>query len=266
MLHLWGEVESTIFGNVVATFPSYWLNRKWAWGKHGRSHFMKEVVPFWVMAALGIAFSIVGAALARHIAIKYNLDHFETTVLVLVANVVVVRHLLGRQDAGVQPPVPAPSSTSSTSTSRRKSKRSRKTSNPADGGGVSAAGRPGGQSRKLSNCRGIPKSSALHCAITSWRSSRFLPVTRSWSPWVWEDTPLRPRSLMNLFNRFAWSDEMPARMDDLLAGRALLGLLDLAVLERLERDLALDQLLVQHLVQGAEAVLGRGRAARARCR
>jgi putative flippase GtrA len=88
VLHLWGEVESTIFGNFVAAFPSYWLNRKWAWGKHGRSHFMKEVVPFWVMAALGIAFSIVGAALARHIAIKYNLDHFETTVLVLVANVV----------------------------------------------------------------------------------------------------------------------------------------------------------------------------------
>ncbi|MGD0746902.1 MAG: GtrA family protein [Acidimicrobiales bacterium] len=87
VLHLWGEVESTIFGNAVATFPSYWLNRKWAWGKHGRSHFMKEVVPFWVMAALGIAFSIVGAALARHYAIKYNLDHFETTLLVLAANV-----------------------------------------------------------------------------------------------------------------------------------------------------------------------------------
>ena len=35
------------------------------------------------------------------------------------------------------------------------------------------------QSRKFSNCKGIPKSSALHLAMTSWRSSRFLPVTRS---------------------------------------------------------------------------------------
>ena len=59
--HLWSEIPSTVFGNVVAIFPSYWLNRKWAWGKHGRSHFMKEVVPFWIMAAFGIAFSIVGA-------------------------------------------------------------------------------------------------------------------------------------------------------------------------------------------------------------
>ena len=32
VLHLWSEVPSTIFGNAVATCPSYWLNRKWAWG------------------------------------------------------------------------------------------------------------------------------------------------------------------------------------------------------------------------------------------
>jgi hypothetical protein len=47
---------------------------------------VKEVLPFWGMAALGIAFSIVGAALARHIGNQYNLSHFDQTVLVLVAN------------------------------------------------------------------------------------------------------------------------------------------------------------------------------------
>jgi putative flippase GtrA len=87
VFHIWSEIPSTVFGNVVAIFPSYWLNRKWAWGKHGRSHFMREVVPFWIMAAAGIAFSIVGAAVARHVAIKYQLDHFETTLVVLAANV-----------------------------------------------------------------------------------------------------------------------------------------------------------------------------------
>jgi putative flippase GtrA len=89
--HLWSEVPSTIFGNAVATFPSYWLNRQWAWGKSGRSHFVKEVLPFWVMAALGIAFSIIGAAIAHRIGVHYNLQrhhHFELTLLVLVANVV----------------------------------------------------------------------------------------------------------------------------------------------------------------------------------
>ena len=87
VLHLWSEVPSTVFGNAVATFPSYWLNRKWAWGKHGRSHFLKEVVPFWTAAAAGIAFSILWAALARHVSIKYQLNHFETTIVVLAANV-----------------------------------------------------------------------------------------------------------------------------------------------------------------------------------
>ena len=87
VLHLWSEVPSTVFGNFVGFFPSYWLNRRWAWGKHGKSHFMKEVVPFWIMAAAGLAFSIVGASIARHISVKYSLSHFDTTVLVLFANV-----------------------------------------------------------------------------------------------------------------------------------------------------------------------------------
>lgn len=88
VFHVWGEIESTIFGNAVATVPSYWLNRRWAWQKSGRSHMMKEIVPFWTMAALGIAFSIIGAAIARHIGIKYNFSHLELTVVVLVANVI----------------------------------------------------------------------------------------------------------------------------------------------------------------------------------
>ena len=70
----------------MATFPSYWLNRQWAWGKNGRSHLVKEVLPFWVMAALGIAFSIIGAALARRIGMHFKLSHLEQTLVVLVAN------------------------------------------------------------------------------------------------------------------------------------------------------------------------------------
>jgi putative flippase GtrA len=87
VFHTWSEVPSTIFGNAVATFPSYWLNRKWAWGKHGPSHLWKEVAPFWFMAALGIAFSIIGASIARHVGIDLKLGHLEKTALVLAANV-----------------------------------------------------------------------------------------------------------------------------------------------------------------------------------
>jgi putative flippase GtrA len=83
---VWSEVPSTIFANIVATFPSYWLNRSWAWGKSGRSHLMKEVIPFWAMSALGIAFSIVGATVARHLGTDHS--HMVKTALVLIANLV----------------------------------------------------------------------------------------------------------------------------------------------------------------------------------
>jgi putative flippase GtrA len=55
--HLWSAGVCNIVAAVAATPPSYYLNRRWAWGKTGRSHLMKEVVPFWVLAFLGLAFS-----------------------------------------------------------------------------------------------------------------------------------------------------------------------------------------------------------------
>ena len=86
-LRLWSEVPSTVFANVVAAFPSYWLNRKWAWGKSGRSHLVKEVLPFWSLALASIAFSMVGASVARFLGTTWHLHHLEQTVLVLFANV-----------------------------------------------------------------------------------------------------------------------------------------------------------------------------------
>ena len=86
VFHLWGEIVSTVFANVVATVPSYFLNRMWVWGKGGRSHLMKEIVPFWVMSAIGIVVSIGGAAVARHIGKTHHLTHLQQTAVVLLAN------------------------------------------------------------------------------------------------------------------------------------------------------------------------------------
>jgi putative flippase GtrA len=76
-----------VIANIVAVVPSYYLNRKWVWGKGGRSHLMKEIVPFWAMSAIGIVVSIFGAAIARHISVAHHLAHFEQTVVVLAANI-----------------------------------------------------------------------------------------------------------------------------------------------------------------------------------
>lgn len=51
---------SSIVASVAGTVPSYWLNRNWAWGKSGRSHFWREVAPFWIIAAIGLVFSTWG--------------------------------------------------------------------------------------------------------------------------------------------------------------------------------------------------------------
>jgi putative flippase GtrA len=51
---------SSIVASIAGTIPSYWLNRNWAWGKSGRSHFWREVAPFWIIAAIGLVFSTWG--------------------------------------------------------------------------------------------------------------------------------------------------------------------------------------------------------------
>jgi putative flippase GtrA len=49
-------IASTL-ATAIGAVPSYEMNRKWAWGKSGRSHLAKEVLPFWALAFLGWGFS-----------------------------------------------------------------------------------------------------------------------------------------------------------------------------------------------------------------
>jgi len=87
VLRVWSEVPSALFGNVVATVPSYYLNRRWAWGKTGRSHVRREVIPFWTLSIAGILLSIATESEARHIGIAhFDHHHAIRTVLVLGAN------------------------------------------------------------------------------------------------------------------------------------------------------------------------------------
>lgn len=46
-------IAANTIGALAATPASYELNRKWAWGKHGKSHLWREVVPFWSLSLLG---------------------------------------------------------------------------------------------------------------------------------------------------------------------------------------------------------------------
>ena len=61
----WTAKTSNIVACCLATVPSYYLNRSWAWGKSGKSHLLKEVAPFWSLALLGLAFSTWAADFAE---------------------------------------------------------------------------------------------------------------------------------------------------------------------------------------------------------
>jgi putative flippase GtrA len=79
-----GAVVSSTLATGIATIPSYELNRKWAWGKHGKSHMMKEVVPFWVLAFIGWGFSTYSVRLAEVSLRHSSLGHLERTGIVAV--------------------------------------------------------------------------------------------------------------------------------------------------------------------------------------
>ena len=56
---------SNIIAVCVSAVPSYYLNRMWAGGKTGKSHLMKEILPFWSLALLGLIFSTWAADYAE---------------------------------------------------------------------------------------------------------------------------------------------------------------------------------------------------------
>jgi putative flippase GtrA len=83
VLRLWSEVPSTIFAGMVTIAPNYYLNRGWVWGKTGRSHWRREVLPFWALTLSGFALSIVSAAVAHHISVANHLGHYAATAILL---------------------------------------------------------------------------------------------------------------------------------------------------------------------------------------
>ncbi len=82
----WTARASNVFAVCLSAVPSYYLNRAWAWGKRGRSHLLKEVVPFWGMALLGLLLSTWAVSFAEGHADSVTSSHFVTTMIVMAAS------------------------------------------------------------------------------------------------------------------------------------------------------------------------------------
>jgi putative flippase GtrA len=82
----WSAVNANITAVCLSAIPSYYLNRAWTWGKRGRSHLMKEIVPFWGMALLGLVFSTWLAGMAEDVATDVSSVRLVQTVIVMGAS------------------------------------------------------------------------------------------------------------------------------------------------------------------------------------
>lgn len=86
ILRAFSAVTSNVIATAVAAIPSFYLNRKWAWGKSGRSHLLKEVVPFWALAFIGLWASIETVGFAQSFAASEQLGHLADAILVNLAS------------------------------------------------------------------------------------------------------------------------------------------------------------------------------------
>jgi putative flippase GtrA len=88
--HIWDVGHSAMVCNVIATavasVPAYYLNRRWTWGKTGRSEVWGEVVPFWTISFIAMVLSTASVGLAAHNADRIASGSLARALIVNGAN------------------------------------------------------------------------------------------------------------------------------------------------------------------------------------
>jgi putative flippase GtrA len=74
----WDPVPSNIVAVCFSSIPSYLLNRAWVWGRRGSHDVLREVLPFWIFAFIGLGFS----TLLVHFASRWS----DATAVTSIAN------------------------------------------------------------------------------------------------------------------------------------------------------------------------------------
>jgi putative flippase GtrA len=60
-----GPALSNLLAVSISAVPAFILNKRWVWGKSGRSHLRREVLPFWGFTLLGLGISSGFVVLSR---------------------------------------------------------------------------------------------------------------------------------------------------------------------------------------------------------
>lgn len=81
----WSARSASVLAAVLAAFPAYWLARRWVWGRSGRSHLVKEVIPFWMLALVGLGLTTWAAGVGEAVGVDIGADRLGQTVIVMAS-------------------------------------------------------------------------------------------------------------------------------------------------------------------------------------
>jgi putative flippase GtrA len=70
---------SNVIAVMICALPVFLLNKRWVWSHDGKISFRREILPFWVFTAAGLALSTGLVALANSVS--------DSTLLVMIASV-----------------------------------------------------------------------------------------------------------------------------------------------------------------------------------
>lgn len=76
--------QANLAATMCTSVPAFMLNKYWVWGKRGKAHLRREVLPFWLFTVAGWIISTGMVALVTDLA---GNNETEKTILVMAANI-----------------------------------------------------------------------------------------------------------------------------------------------------------------------------------
>ncbi len=73
----WKPVPSNFTAVSIVSVPAFLLNKYWVWGKRGRAHMRREVLPFWLFTVAGWILSTLAVALVVRMTRDPDVEHLK---------------------------------------------------------------------------------------------------------------------------------------------------------------------------------------------
>jgi putative flippase GtrA len=81
----WTARAATVVATALATGPAYLMSRAWVWRRSGPGHLGREVLPFWVLAFIGMVIAILLAGPSQSLARHFTSHRAERTLFLMAA-------------------------------------------------------------------------------------------------------------------------------------------------------------------------------------